>query len=115
MNKKKKIYREELKQKLKNKQNELKAKRTNNLIKPKITNETNFNESIGKLTEIMKNIEPVDLETLNLDLDLNSKNNTIEQQTDIIKEEILINNISNQTNKTENLTIEQDNFDDYLN
>ena len=48
----KKIYREELKKKLKNKQNEKKMIRTNNIGK----NKDNYNDVLGKLGEMMKNI-----------------------------------------------------------
>ena len=120
------IYREEIKKKLKNKQNELKMGRTSNLAKQKIANQPNFNEAIGKLSEMMKNVDPSVLDTLNLNqVDNMSKQETgtIEQKTDvsenktsILKQETLINNIINQINKDENFTIDEpDNFDDYLN
>ena len=127
----KKIYREEIKKKLKNKQNELKMGRTSNLAKQKIANQPNFNqpnfnEAIGKLSEMMKNVNPSVLDTLNLNQADNmskqetdtteQKINTSENKTNILKQETLINNIINQTNKDENFTIDEpDNFDDYLN
>ena len=143
----KKIYREELKKKLKNKQNELKTGRTSNLAKQKITNEPDFTQAIGKLSEMMKNIDPSALESLNLNPsnELNQseqqnnvseqqnnvseqqnnvseqQNNVSEQQNNVseqqnnAKQEILINNISNQSNKDETTSIEPENLDDYLN
>ena len=120
----KKIYREELKKKLKNKQNELKMGRTSNLAKQKIANEPNFNEAIGKLSEMMKNVDPSALETLNLNqtdvseqkMDVSKqKMDVSEQKTDVLKQELLINNIINQTNKDDTISIEPDNLDNYLN
>lgn len=106
----KKIYREELKKKLKNKQNELKIGRTSNLTKQKIANEPKFNEAIGKLSEMMGNIDPTVLETLN------QTDNVPEQKTNVSKQETLINNIINQSNKEENIIVnEPDNLDDYIN
>lgn len=116
----KKIYREELKKKLKNKQNELKMGRTSNLAKQKIANEPNFNEAIGKLSEMMKNMDPDALETLNSNQTNNepeqNTDNEPEQKTNILKQETLINNIINQTNKDKNsIVCEPDNLDDFLN
>ena len=116
----KKIYREELKKKLKNKQNELKTGRTSNLAKQKITNEPDFTQAIGKLSEMMKNIDPSALESLNLNTsnELNQseqQTNVSEQQNNVSEQEILINNISNQSNKDETTSIEPENLDDYLN
>ena len=122
----KNIYREEIKKKLKNKQNELKMGRTSNLAKQKIANQPNFNEAIGKLSEMMKNVDPSVLDALNANqADNVSKLGTDTQEqktyvsvnkTSTLKQETLINNIINQTNKDENLTInEPDNLDDYLN
>ena len=48
----KKIYREELKRRIKNKQNEKKMMRTSNFTKK------NNNQTVDKLAEIMKNIDP---------------------------------------------------------
>ena len=108
----KKIYREELKKKLKNKQNELKIERTNNLTKQKIANESNFNEAIGKLSEIMKNVD----HSASASEILNKTDNVPEQKTNVYDQETIINNIINQSNKEENLTVcEPDNLDDYIN
>lgn len=124
----KKIYREELKQKLKNKQNELKMGRTSNFAKQQMVNNTNFTEAIGKLSEMMKDIDPSSLNPSNgmvqLENDLSKQQtdtnvdeqgtNTLEQKTNI-KQETLINNIINQTNKNETTSNEPENLDDYLN
>lgn len=111
----KKIYREELKKKLKNKQNELKMGRTSNLVKQKIANEPNFNEAIGKLSEMMKNVDPSALETLNKTDDIQ------EQKSKVLEQDLKISsNIINQSNKEEKLeeklTVDEpDNLDDYIN
>lgn len=111
----KKIYREELKQKLKNKQNQLKMERTNNVNKNKmINNDNNYTNAIGKLTELMKNMDTSTLETLNS----NKIDNGVQKESDLMKQtntkqETLINNIIIDTNNDK--TGEPDNLDDYLN
>jgi hypothetical protein len=131
----KKIYREELKQKLKNKQNELKMRRTSNVSKQQIlnntnntnntnnlnntnnTNNTNYNQAIGNLSEMMKNISPESLESLNLN-QIDSQVQTEKNLTQPIntKQEIIINNIINQTTiNDEKLNNQIDNLDDYIN
>lgn len=117
----KKIYREELKQKLKNKQNEKKMMRTSNLAKQnKIKNDANYSSAIGKISEMMKNVDTNSLNNLTNQLD-NNVNITEQINTNIntnIKQESIINNIINKTNKTDNKIINEnntDNLDDYLN
>lgn len=112
----KKIYREELKQKLKNKQNELKMGRTSNLTKQQMVNNTNFTEAIGKLSEMMKDINPSSLNPSNsmvqLENDLSNEINISPQNS--TKQETLINNVFNQSNKDETNN-EPENLDEYLN
>ena len=112
----KKIYREELKQKLKNKQNELKMGRTSNLAKQQMVNNTNFTEAIGKLSEMMKDIDPSSLNHSNgmvqLENDLSNETNISQQNS--TKQETLINNVFNQSNKDETNN-EPENLDEYLN
>jgi len=118
----KKIYREELKQKLKNKQNELKIGRTNNLVKQQMVNDTNFTEAIDKLSKMMKDINPSSLNHSNdmdqLDNDSSNENNISQpnstSQQNSTKQETLINNIFNQANKNETSN-EIENLDEYLN
>jgi hypothetical protein len=112
----KKIYREELKQKLKNKQNELKMGRTSNLAKQQMVNNTNFTEAIGKLSEMMKDIDQSSLNPSNgmVQLENNLSNETNISQQNNTKQETLINNVFNQSNKDETNN-EPENLDEYLN
>lgn len=135
----KKIYREELKKKLKNKQNEKKMMRTSNLVKQnQIKTNDNYSEAIGKISEMMKNI---DTQTLtqsvnqvenNIDTQqtINNQSNNepnIKQNLTNVKQEKIINNIINQINQNNqnnenndnnqdtNNAVDNDNLDDYLN
>ena len=93
----KKIYREELKKKLKNKQNEKKMLRTNNITKNK--NKYTNNDTLGKLSEMMKNI-PTDLllnEIQNNNLSVNS-NQDDKKQTNTISLTDSNNSNSNNSN-----------------
>lgn len=118
----KKIYREELRQKLKNKKNEKKMMRTSNLSKQNmIKNNSNFSEAIEKMTEMIKNNDPSSATTEQLSLeptnglaefekDLNNNDDATDNN---IKQENIINNIINENNETVNN--ETDNLNDYLN
>ena len=125
----KKIYKEELRQKIKNKQNELKIGRTCNLAKQQMATNTNYSEAIGKLSEMMKNIDPTNLQSLNSNIsneniqiekvsNIAEKTSELKQENIVnFKQEIFINNIINQKNN-ENLINEldeQDKLDNYLN
>lgn len=98
----KKIYREELKQKLKNKQNELKMGRTNNLAKHQMIDNVNFTEAIGKLSEMMKDIDPSSL---------NSSNGMVQLENDLLNE----TNITQQNSTKQETNNEPENLDEYLN
>lgn len=116
----KKIYREELKQKLKNKQNEKKMMRTSNLAKQnKINNDTNYSDAIGKISEMIKNIDHNSLNNLTNQVENNIKTpeetNTKLNQTNV-KQETIINNIINKTNETNKDNENNiDDLDDYIN
>lgn len=102
----KKIYREELRQKLKNKQNQKKMMRTSNLTKQSmVKNNSNYSDAIGKITEMMKNIDT------NEQLNLEPTNKLIDLDNDIETNKNIIN--QNEINKFTN--DEPDNLDDYLN
>lgn len=120
----KKIYREELKKKLKNKQNEKKMMRTSNLVKQnQIKTDTNYSDAIGKISEMMKNINtPNEINNINTNSDTNTNTNSyidIKQNLTNVKQETIINNIINKTD--ENKTKVEDNentiddLSDYLN
>jgi hypothetical protein len=105
----KKIYREELKKKLKNKQNEKKMMRTSNLVKQnQIKTDTNYSNAIGKISEMMKNINTHDeINNINTNTDTNTNINTNyntdnKQNLTNVKQETIINNIINKTNENEN-------------
>ena len=89
----KKIYREELKKKLKNKQNEQKMLRTKNIVKNNIVtnksnNNNNYNDTLNKLSEMMKNI-PNDILVQNEQI-----NNSICLSGEHVINDVVINNIS---------------------
>lgn len=86
----KKMYREELKQKIKNKSNEKKMLRTNIL-----NNKNNYAETLNKLSGLISNI--------NLD---DNVNNIIDTSNNKIQDE---NNNLNESNET------NENLDDYVN
>ena len=128
----KKIYREELKKKLKNKQNEKKMMRTSNLVKQnQIKTDTNYSDAIGKISEMMKNINvPNEINNINTNTitnaNANANTNTnsdtnITQNLTNVKQETIINNIINKTDENENKTKVGDNentiddLSDYLN
>lgn len=142
----KKIHREELKNKLKNKQNEKKMLRTSNLVKKNtLQNNSEYSDAINKLNGMINNTNGVDLnsntnqqiyEQINsaslsddklVDTKNTSENNFTPNLSDktSIKQEILINNIINGTNKKSHSTglvgevvgeVDGDgNLDDYLN
>jgi len=124
----KKIYREELKQKLKNKQNEKKMMRTSNLAKQnQIKTNPDYSDAIGKLSEMMKNIDPNSLNNLTNQVEnnintpdepnLNSNSNSNSNPTPTnVKQETIINNIINKTNEIDkDNENNNDNLDDYLN
>lgn len=105
----KKIYREELRQKLKNKQNEKKIMRTSNLIKQNKI-ETICSNTIGKMNSMVNNVDD----------DLSNQVNKQEKNLTNVKQEVIINNIINGNNDikhntnidTDNLDI--DNLDNYI-
>jgi len=113
----KKIYRQELKQKLKNKQNEKKMLRTSNLNKKNtFQNDPNYSEAINKITEMMNNnpIAPTELS--------NQQTNTVDTlenkesiNLDNTKQEIMINNIINQSSEKNNENSFDDDINNYLN
>ena len=110
----KKIYRDELKKKLKNKQNEKKMMRNSNLIKQnQIKKDTNYSDAIGKVSEMMKNIN-----IPNTNSNTNS-NTDIKKNLTNIKQETIINNIINKTdvNKIKDVDNETmvDDLDSYFN
>ena len=97
----KKIYREELKKKLKNKQNEKKMIRTNNINK----NKNVYDDSLSKISDMMKNL-PNDILTNNIESNTIESNtiesNTIESNT--IKSNTIESNTNpNKINKINNL------------
>ena len=104
----KKIYREELKKKLKNKQNEKKMLRTNNLAK-----KSNHDGMINKLNEIIKNI-PTEQTNNNVNSQNNLTNNNGLQENPLNKIDQL-NNIPNQNHKNSNEENKLDELSDYLN
>jgi hypothetical protein len=130
-------YRNELRQRLKNKQNEQKMLRTNNVIKKNTQNNSNYSDAIVKITEMMKQINQPDLNP-NLVQQPNENAQTIETtqttqtnqtietnqtiqtaqtaQTNLtnIKQEIAINKVINQANDVSDNNLD-DNLDDYLN
>lgn len=119
------IYRNELKQKLKNKRNELKIGRTSNLAKQHMTNNKNSTETglINELNEIMKNISPSvstsSESTISSELSESSNQLNIVQtennltQKNNAKQETIINNVINQTD--DNLNLQLEDLNDYLN
>jgi len=125
----KKIYREELRIKLKNKQNEKKMLRTNNFGKSKDTQK----EALSKLSGMMKNIQGEVLENLNNQSDnlnnVKNKSNTNETDTnetdtngsDTNKSDTKkiqnidkINYLINKNYQDENNDKTEDIFDDYI-
>ena len=135
--KEKEIYRKELKQRLKNKQNEKKMMRTSNIIKQNIINsnptnpnanptnpnanptnptnptDANFSNAIEKLTNMIKNIEPSELE--------NISNSTQSNLTDDKQEDIIEQSTNPKPNPDDNSNSNpddnynpDDNLDDYL-
>ena len=101
----KKIYREELRQRLKNKQ---KILRTSNLSKKNTKNNNNYAEAISKITDMMKNIEPANLQQL-----AQSEQLTQSEKSNNYKQESIINKIINSQDCMENNELE--NLDDYIN
>jgi hypothetical protein len=114
----KKIYKEELKKRLKNKQSEKKMLRTNNIGK----NKNNYNDTLNKLNDMMKNIPNDVLEQKNNDEQQNNdeqKNNDTKANTHVnIDQTNKINDIINKNYKnTDDLDTSNqlENFDDYIN
>ena len=124
----KKIYREELRKKLKNKQNEKKMLRTNNISK----NKNKYNDALNKISDMMKNI-PNDvlsnnINSSNVNLDNNIQDNNIQdnkiQDNNIQDNKIytvdkinyLINkNYNNEEQNDSNKEPIVEDLDDYLN
>ena len=123
--KEKQIYRDELKQKLKNKQNEKKMLRTSNLVKKNtLHSNSNYSDAIGKINEMMKNIDPATLNELssepndktNIPVNVQSQNSS---NSSNIKQEFIINNVINKTNNEDIINNDyigpDGKLDDYLN
>jgi hypothetical protein len=124
----KKIYREELKQKLKNKQNEKKMMRTSNLVKKNtFQNNSNYSDAINKISDMMNiNDSTNQIQSSNDQDNTNTLNNEEDKANDNeqlhnlpnlenTKKEIMINNFINQSNHKNNDNLLDDNLDDYLN
>lgn len=110
----KSIYREELKQKLRNKQNEKKMLRTSNSVKKNtMNNNSNYSGAIEKITEMVNNIDSTSLNEI-LDQNNTKDVNTLKQNS----QESIINNVINVEDKVisnDNNINADDNLDDYLN
>ncbi len=124
----KKIYREELRKKLKNKQNEKKMLRTNNFNKNNFNKNNKSSETMDKLADLMKNIPhnlsnntTDNIKEDNIKEDNTKEDNTKENNTtgnisnlnDILKTVNQINDLVNQNYKDNNNDSE-DNFEDYI-
>jgi len=116
----KKIYREELKKKLKNKQNEKKMLRTNNLSK----NKSVYNDAISKISDMMKNLPNDALTNINTNVNINESNinesNMNQSESNKINNTDKINyiinkNYNDKVSETTNLDQQVEDLNDYLN
>lgn len=99
----KKIYREELKKKLKNKQNEKKMLRTNNLSKDK----TNYGSTLNKISNMMQNIDTNQFNLQNTSESTTQQNLSDKQTNSIDKNSLVLEKlINNNSNNNESINSE---------